>query len=87
MRPISRLWPTHWLAFPVRGGQVRWTLDEPARSAAPFDVVVGSGALTLGSAQIAALLPQVAGGLLILAEPGPSRLWSLVWPDHARQFT
>ncbi len=61
-----------------------WTLDAPVPDARPFDVVIGSGALTLGSAEIAGLLGHAAGGLLILAEPGPSRVWSLVWPDAAR---
>ncbi len=54
---------------------------------APYDLVVGLHPLALGALdadslhQLAALAP---GGLVLLAEPAPGRVWGLVRPDGPR---
>ncbi|WP_404711418.1 SDR family NAD(P)-dependent oxidoreductase [Sphingomonas sp. MMS24-J13] len=55
-------------------------LDEP-----PFDLIVSAHGLSLGdpsAAGLASLRPLLApGGMLLAAEPAPSRLWQLLRPD------
>ena len=58
-------------------------LWQPGAGRAPYDVIVGYLPLALGALDPAALhdLAVLApGGLVLLAEPGPSRAWSLVQP-------
>jgi phthiocerol/phenolphthiocerol synthesis type-I polyketide synthase C len=61
-------------------------LWQPGAGRAPYDVIVGFLPLALGAldpASLHELAPLAPGGLVLLAEPGPSRAWSLVQPASA----
>ena len=54
---------------------------------APYDLIVGLNALALGGLDPEALhtlAPLAPGGTLLLAEPAPGRVWSLVQPGGPR---
>ena len=63
---------------------IAWAPGE-ALNEAPFDLIVGLHALSLGGREpqaLAALRAALApGGALLVAEPGPSRVWQLLRPD------
>ena len=60
-----------------------WQPAEPPANLGRFDVVIGHAALSLDGMDVLALLPHAADGLVLLAEPGPARTWSLLWPAAA----
>ena len=54
---------------------------------APYDVIVGLHPLALGALEadsLHQLLPLAPGGLVLLAEPAPGRVWGLVRPGGPR---
>ncbi len=54
---------------------------------APYDLIVGLHPLALGALEadtLHRLSPLAPGGLVLVAEPGPGRVWSLVRPDGPR---
>lgn len=64
---------------------VAWAAGEPVEDA-PFDLVIGLHALASASSGGAAILSAAAqalapGGMVLLAEPAPNRLWPLVHPQ------
>lgn len=65
---------------------IAWTPGQPLDQA-PFDLIVSAHGLSLtdpGAAGLAALRPLLApGGMLLAAEPAPSRVWQLLRPDAA----
>ena len=75
-------------AFPGAAA-IAWPAGEPPENGAQYDVIVGYCALALGAVAVddlPSLLPMAPGGLVLLAEPGPNRTWSLVWPEAARRI-
>ncbi len=54
---------------------------------APYDLVIGLHPLALGALEadsLHQLAPLAPGGLVLLAEPAPGRVWGLVRPDGPR---
>ena len=62
-------------------------LWEAGAGRAPYDLIVGLYPLALGALDpeaLHALAPLAPGGVVLLAEPGPGRVWSLVQPEGPR---
>lgn len=60
---------------------IEWLGNVPADEAS-FDLIVGLYPLTLGALDLAPVRAALApGGVLLIAEPGPSRVWQLLRPS------
>lgn len=72
---------TEALAATPAARAIAWQAGAPADEA-PFDLIVGLYPLALDALDLATLGTALApGGVLLIAEPGPSRIWQLLRPS------